>query len=188
MPSSSEQDRTRAREIEQALFGEARAAILHETVAIVMLDAERRVFVFRRAKPPPGWTIPAGHWEHGETAREAAARELREETGLEVEPNRLSGPVVATPPVEAPVPCRRSSLTNHRYHVFLLEVAAHEWEQLSLGPEADLETAPVRLSPGDIAGARGDALPLTPGTRFVLSHPDIVAALRATDGTKPTIS
>lgn len=37
------------------------------------------------------WSIPGGAMEPGETIRQTAVREVREETGIEVEPTRLVG-------------------------------------------------------------------------------------------------
>jgi len=43
-----------------------------------------RILLVRRAKPPGigKWGFPGGHLERGETARECAVRELREETAI----------------------------------------------------------------------------------------------------------
>jgi len=45
---------------------------------------EGRVLVIQRGKPPVAgmWSLPGGHVEPGERLREAAARELLEETGV----------------------------------------------------------------------------------------------------------
>jgi ADP-ribose pyrophosphatase YjhB (NUDIX family) len=42
------------------------------------------VILIRRKNPPPGWAIPGGFVDYGETLEAAAAREAKEETGLDV--------------------------------------------------------------------------------------------------------
>lgn len=54
------------------------------TVDVLVEDAAGRVLLVRRRNPPPGWAIPGGFVDYGETLEEAAIRELREETGLAV--------------------------------------------------------------------------------------------------------
>lgn len=45
------------------------------------------VLLVQRGKPPVSgvWSLPGGHIEPGETAREAAQREIKEETGVTME-------------------------------------------------------------------------------------------------------
>ncbi len=63
----------------------------------VVRDAENRLLLVRRGRPPAlgTWTLPGGRLEPGESPAEAAAREVREETGLAVE----VGELLATLPV-----------------------------------------------------------------------------------------
>jgi 8-oxo-dGTP diphosphatase len=51
----------------------------------------RPVVLIERRFPPPGWALPGGFVEVGETVEAAAVREAREETGLEVELRMLLG-------------------------------------------------------------------------------------------------
>ena len=53
--------------------------------AVVFRNDE--VLVIKRAKPPfeGHWSIPGGGLENGETVKDAVKREVREETGLEIE-------------------------------------------------------------------------------------------------------
>lgn len=59
-------------------------------VGVVVLRGDQ-VALIRRAKPPRegSWSLPGGRQRLGETVREAAAREVREECGLEVEVTAL---------------------------------------------------------------------------------------------------
>lgn len=52
-------------------------------VGIMLLDRDGRVFVARRRDTPDGWQMPQGGIDKGETVREAAFRELKEEIGTD---------------------------------------------------------------------------------------------------------
>ena len=41
--------------------------------------------LIRRKNPPPGWALPGGFIDYGESAEEAAVREALEETSLKVQ-------------------------------------------------------------------------------------------------------
>jgi 8-oxo-dGTP diphosphatase len=60
-------------------------------VGAVIVEAGRVLLVKRRYEPLAGrWSIPGGTLELGETLEDGVAREMREETGLEIE----VGPVI----------------------------------------------------------------------------------------------
>lgn len=62
-----------------------------EGAHLLIRDEQDRVLVVRMTYmgSAAGWMLPGGRVERGETPEEAAVRETREETGLEVEAERL---------------------------------------------------------------------------------------------------
>jgi 8-oxo-dGTP diphosphatase len=57
----------------------------------IVLDSERRVLLVRLTYGRLNWELPGGARLPGEAVTETAVRELREETGLEAEVERLTG-------------------------------------------------------------------------------------------------
>ena len=59
--------------------------------AAVIVDDDGRILLVRHSYGELNWEIPGGAGELGESADAAAVREVREETGLEVAAERLTG-------------------------------------------------------------------------------------------------
>jgi ADP-ribose pyrophosphatase YjhB (NUDIX family) len=78
------------------------------------------VLLCQRGKPPNlgSWTLPGGAQELGETAEQAARRELMEECGLEVGPLHFCAHVDII---------RRDDAGRVRFHYTILDFAAR-WE------------------------------------------------------------
>ncbi len=56
-----------------------------------IIELDGRIVLIERKNPPLGLAIPGGFVDYGETVEEAAVREAREETGLEVSLKFLVG-------------------------------------------------------------------------------------------------
>lgn len=62
------------------------------TVDILLEDAGKILLIKRAFKPYKGrWALPGGYIEYGEKAEEAAVREAKEETGLDIELEGIIG-------------------------------------------------------------------------------------------------
>lgn len=69
------------------------------TARIMLIDERDRIFLLKthfdpEVGLPPRWLTPGGAIDDGESTLEAAVRELREETGMIIDPEVLGEPVL----------------------------------------------------------------------------------------------
>lgn len=50
----------------------------------IIIELPDGIVLIKRKNPPHGWAIPGGFVDYGETVEQAAVREAKEETGLDV--------------------------------------------------------------------------------------------------------
>ena len=60
------------------------------SVLVVVHTPDLQVLMLERANPPGFWQSVTGSLEEGETLRQTAVREMKEETGLDVAPDALT--------------------------------------------------------------------------------------------------
>lgn len=128
----------------------------HATAGIFVRSASGRYLFFERTRFSPfGLTIPAGHVDRGETAEEAAYRELAEETGIRARDlHRVTESDLLHDPCSA-------GADAHRWHVYLTT----ECDECEVSIQAEEGTHPVWLS---LDEARGRDL--VPGTRTIIDR------------------
>lgn len=93
-------------------------------VRVLVVDAEGRVLLIRHSYLP-GWYLPGGGVDAGETLADAAIRELREETGFEAEVVRLIG-------------MYHNVRTSRRDHVALYRVDAFRGDVTRFTPNVEI--------------------------------------------------
>jgi ADP-ribose pyrophosphatase YjhB (NUDIX family) len=71
-----------------------RAVIGHElvllpSVSVIVIDDQTRLLLVRHTGDRDGWAVPGGAVDIGESPAQAAVREIREETGIQISQLRL---------------------------------------------------------------------------------------------------
>lgn len=111
-------------------------------VRVMVIDADRRVLLVRHSYLP-GWYLPGGGVDAGETLPEAAIRELREETGFRAETAQLVG-------------VYHNVRTSSRDHVALYRIDLFQGAVEAFKPNAEIREIAffaVGDLPADVTGA-----------------------------------
>ncbi|XP_077576921.1 m7GpppN-mRNA hydrolase NUDT17 [Stigmatopora nigra] len=116
-------------------------------VAIILQSSNQRVLLTRRAKHlrifPNLWVPPGGHIEPDETLVEAGLRELKEETGLEMEAEQFLTPKVLGV-WESVYPLMLSRGDPQRHHLVVYVLLRSNRTHLQL--QEDLRPSPAEVS------------------------------------------
>jgi 8-oxo-dGTP pyrophosphatase MutT (NUDIX family) len=133
-----------------------------EAAGCVVHDSDRGILLLWRHRfitDTWGWEIPAGAVDDGETPADAAAREVREETGWR--PGPLEHLVSYQP---------SNGLSDQRFHVFLARNAEHEGDPVEAGEAERVQWRSAAEVRDDIARNHvPDGLSLT-ALLFVLAY------------------
>jgi len=134
------------------------------TVDILITIPDQGVVLIKRRNPPPGWALPGGFIDYGESAEQAAVRETLEETGLEVELTGLFG--VYSDPDRDP---RQHTIST------IYTAQAKNPELLRAGDDAgDVRTFPLTALPEHLAFDHGHILREFTN-RFLALNPSVSA-------------
>ena len=57
----------------------------------IIIEMNDKIGLIKRVNPPNGWALPGGFIDYGESVENAAVREAKEETGLDIQIHHLLG-------------------------------------------------------------------------------------------------
>lgn len=109
-----------------------------------LIERNGKYLLIERAKPPLGFAVVAGHVDEGESPEAALAREVKEESGLDLESSSLilEGELDDT--------CRHN-ITVHYWYLYKCttkgEITANEKETLSIGWYTKEEMQGLKFEP-----------------------------------------
>lgn len=97
----------------------------HPSADVIIYEPSQGIVIIERVNAPKGFAIPGGFIEEGEFAESAAVREMKEETGLDVELIGLLG--VYSNPARDP-----------RFHTMTTVYVGHprDWTKILAGDDA----------------------------------------------------
>lgn len=166
------------RDIGEAIIHAQHAHDSSLSAKVAIFDADGAVLLLKDSRTDR-WDLPGGHAHDGESPEEAARREVREETGLEVEPQQ---PTSRTYPdtgrgfigYEAHVPNSKPAVT------LSLEHSAYEWVMpdqaplYALGPFAAM-AAPTALGHAAVRDEARDSISRAVGRVLSRAESDALA-------------
>ncbi len=133
-----------------------RANSIVPAASAVIVDQDGRILVHRRTDNEL-WSIPGGGMEIGETIAETIVREVEEETGLKVEPERLVG--IYTNPRH--VTAYNDGEVRQQFSIcFACRIVGGQL----------LDRADESLEVGFFSPEQIEAMPMHPSTRLRIAH------------------
>jgi 8-oxo-dGTP pyrophosphatase MutT (NUDIX family) len=126
-------------------------------VAAAIVISDRGILIGRRNDRTPPWTFVAGEIKPGESPADTVVREVKEETGLQIEPGRELG--------------RRKHPDTGRTMIYIVGIPVHGTNIL-IGDEAELaEVRWVSLAEAEqlLPGMFGPVRSYLTGRRIVIS-------------------
>lgn len=100
----------------------------HAVAGVLVYRDNGEIFLMRSRKWADKWVIPGGHVEFGEKAEDAARREIKEETGMDISDVEFSGMMDGIFPPE---------FHKRRHFVYLHFIARKASGEVNLNDEAE---------------------------------------------------